>query len=129
MSLADEEALIRAFVVASRRARYLDLVASKKRRPKFLFRLAHFADLDPRFATRLHGVETSDHAVIARLKKLGAPDECYVISESSALDSLRMPLDEAVSKVVIYDMSSFVSSVPGRLAFLRNEDGYWICQR
>lgn len=128
MSLADEEALIRAFVVASRRTRYLDLVASKKRRPKFLLKLGHFADLDPRFATELHGVETSDHAVIARLKKLGAPDECYVISDS-ALDGLRLPLDEAVRKVVMYGMTSFVSSIPGRLAFFRNEEGYWICQR
>ena len=59
-----EEALVRAFFVPSKRARYLTLLGNPKRRRKILDRLNHHAadDLDPRFTTLLPSTTDIDLA-------------------------------------------------------------------
>jgi hypothetical protein len=52
-----------------------------------------------------------------RLRREGAPDACYCISESHDLDAKTLPLLEALREVVGRDMGTFLSGLPGRLAY------------
>jgi hypothetical protein len=66
----DEEATIRAFIVPNKRDRYVSLLSSEKRRPKFLDCLNHCHDIDQRYATAL----PSSADVPSLLRNHGAPD-------------------------------------------------------
>src|SRR5947209_446384 len=92
-------ALIDAFVLRSRHERYLALLRSARGRAKLRGALAHFGDLDPRYATRLSGAQDA-RAVAALLAARGAPATCYALSEDSALDDRDLPLEEALAAVV-----------------------------
>ena len=87
-----EEATIRAFIIPPRRTRWLESLASAKRRGRFLDRLNHCRDLDERYATPL----ASNADVVALLKARGAPKICYVLSATAALDGRELALAEAV---------------------------------
>ena len=87
-----EVATIRAFIIPPRRTRWLESLASAKRRGRFLDRLNHCRDLDERYATPL----ASNADVVALLKARGAPKICYVLSATAALDGRELALEEAV---------------------------------
>lgn len=109
------------FVVPSWRTRFRESLDSPKRRKKLRSQLAHFAHLDPRFAT---GVPSSEQATLAsKLRAKGAGDRCYLLSESSDLDGREMDLNDALAHVFgagSYD-ATFVSCLPGRLAYFHDE--------
>jgi hypothetical protein len=50
----EEEALIRAFVVASKQERYLGFIVNPKRRKKFVAALYHFDDFDRSWRVAIH---------------------------------------------------------------------------
>ena len=114
-------ALLNAFVRPERRARYLGLLASAKGRAKLRAQLAHFRDLDPRFAAPVPGGQ-GPAAIAALLVDRGAPPVCYVLSEDADLDGREMPLAEGLAAVVGRGMGTFLSCVPGRLAYFEGED-------
>ncbi len=117
-----EESLIRAFVRRERRPRLLELLGSSKGRAKLRASLAHFRDLDMRFA---HLVPPSNHharEIEATLRAKGAPDTCHVLSESAALDGREMPLGSALADIVGGGMGSFVSCIPGKLGYFESEE-------
>lgn len=64
-----EEAIIRAFITLARRIRWLESLASAKRRARMLDCLNHCRDLDERYATLL----PSNTDVVALLRSRGAP--------------------------------------------------------
>src|SRR2546426_1322176 len=116
-----EESLIRAFVRPERRPRLLELLGSSKGRAKLRASLAHFRDLDLRFAQL---VPPSNHHALeieATLRAKGAPDTCHVLSESAALDGRDMPLGSALAEIVGGGMGSFVSCIPGKLGYFESE--------
>lgn len=114
--------ILTAFVLAPKRDRLVTLLQTKKGRPKIRRALAHFRDLDPRYARRLGSGETSASAIFALLKARGAPANCYLLSEDSALDGHELPLQEALSEVVGKGMGTFISCIPGRLGYFEAED-------
>lgn len=114
-----EEATIRAFISPSRRARWLELLASLKRRPKFLDRLNHCRDFDERYYTPL----ASSANVVDVLTARGAPPTCYVISDSPNLDGREWPLAEAVVEAELCGWGTILCCVPGKLAFFYGEQG------
>src|SRR5258706_1294137 len=117
-----EASLIRAFVRPERRPRLLELLASSKGRAKLRSSLAHFRDLDMRFA---HLVPPSAHHardIEAALRAKGAPDICHVLSELAELDGRDMPLWTALAEIVGRGMGSFVSCIPGKLGNFESED-------
>ncbi len=114
-----EEALIRAFIVPFRRARWLESLASSKRRPKFLDRLNHCDDFDERYCTPLE----SNANVVAVLTARGAPDTCYVVSDSPDIDGRELPLAEAVGESELGGWGTILSCLPGRLAYFYGEKG------
>jgi hypothetical protein len=115
-----EEALIRAFIAPERRSRWLEALASAKRRAKQLDRLNHCRDLDDRYATAL----PSSADVVALLRARGAPETCYVLSDTRALDGREMPLAEAVPEAEAGGWGTLLGCVPGRLAYYYDECGF-----
>ena len=122
MSFVHESALFNAFVLPSRRDRYTNLLKTAKGRAKIRASLAHFRDLDPRFAQRLEPSNQANAAIAQELQRRGAPAESYIISEASELDGQTLPLMAALDAVVGNGIGAFISLVPGRLAYFEGEE-------
>jgi hypothetical protein len=119
--LEHSSAIVRSFVTPERRERYLGLLSSPRGREKLRHALAHFRDLDPRCARELpKGVHTPAE-IAALLRARGAPAECVLLAEDVALDGRRLPLGDALAAVIGRGMGTFISCVPGRLAFYEGE--------
>jgi hypothetical protein len=119
---AHEEGLIRAFVRPDRRARLLELLGTVKGRAKLRASLAHFADLDPRFARPVPVEKHHARDIEAILREKGAPDACHILCEASELDGRYMPLESALEQIVGKGMGSFVSCIPGKLGYFESEE-------
>ena len=117
-----EAAIVSAFILPERRARYLGLLETKRGRIKFREQLAHFRDLDPRFATAIPPGQQTARAIGAILRQHGAPGTCTIISESQELDNVVMELSAALSKVVGYGAGCIVSCLEGHLAYYEGEE-------
>jgi hypothetical protein len=124
-----ERGIIRAFIIPVRQDRYLEMLAKPKRRANFSTSLAHFKHLDMRHAVQIppHQQHTAEILQLLRLK--GAPETCYVLSEDSELDGREISLSEALEEVVGRGMGTFLSCLPGRLAYFEDEDQRWILER
>ncbi len=117
-----EESFIRAFVRSERRTRLLELLGSAKGRTKLRASLAHFRDLDMRFAQLVSSSKHDARDIEATLRAKGAPDTCHVLSESAALDGRDMLLASALAEIVGGGMGSFVSCIPGKLGYFESEE-------
>jgi hypothetical protein len=117
----EEEALIRAFVVKTKRDRLAELLSNPKRRWKATTSLAHFRDLDPRFVIQLRPNEHDADSVVRALRHLGAGETCHVISEIPELDGKRLPLKIALNEVIGHGMGTLLSCVPGALGYFEGE--------
>ena len=126
-----EEELIRSFFTPTKRQRYLDFVSKPKTRQKFLLELAHFKSLDPRYLLTIPPNKQHPKDIALILTQKGAPPLCWVTSEDSRLDGKEMPLLEALGDVVGRQMGTFLSCIPGRLAYFEGEDmgARWILER
>jgi hypothetical protein len=120
-----EEELIKAFFVPTKRERYLEMIAKPKDREKFLRELGNFKALDPRYATP---VRVNPAGLAALLKEKRVPHVCWVVSENPAIDGKSMSVDDALVELG-RDMGTFLSFVPGKLAYFEDEDGHWILER
>jgi hypothetical protein len=119
--LEHSSALVEAFIAPERRARYVTLLQSPTGRAKLRARLAHLRDLDPRFALRVAPTAHTASDLAALLVARGAPSDCVLLAEDSALDGERMPLLDALAAIVGRGIGAFVSCIPGRLAFYEGE--------
>lgn len=124
-----ERLLIRSFIIKERQNRYIEFLSRPKRRKDLTKTIAHFKHLDLRFVVPIppHQRHVSDFLKI--LKAKGAPKNCYVISESDEMDGKEMPLLTAFESVVGQGMGTFLSCLPGRLAYFEDEDQRWILER
>lgn len=129
--MTPEQALFHAFVVPAKRQRYTELVETKRGRDKICFSLDHFRDLDPRFCRRIDPAEHNVPDILRILKSLGAPSDCYVISSDKELDKRQMDLREALNEVVGRGQGTFISCVPGELAYFEGEERKerYVCHR
>ena len=119
------------FIVPEKRARYLALLESTSGRKKILNGLNHCPDLDPRFASRIPGNQSSAESIEAMLLQKGAPDTCYVMSDNPDIDGRELSLTKALSETVGMDAGTFVSCLPGKLGYFEMEgfDGRYILER
>jgi hypothetical protein len=124
-----EESLVRAFILPQRRERYLEMIAKPKRRQVFAESLAHFKHLDMRFAVRIPPNQQHANDIAKILKSKGAPATCCAFSEWSEIDGRVISLDEALKTIVGGGMGTFLSCIPGRLAYFEDEDERWILER
>lgn len=114
-----EAATICAFIAPARRARWLESLASIKRRRCILDRLNHCLDVDDRYATPL----PSNADVLALLTANGAPATCYVLSAGATLDARELPLSQAILDAELGGWGTLISCLPGRLAYYYGECG------
>ena len=124
-----EEALVKAFILPVRQERYLDFLKSPKKRAKFLAQFAHFKHLNPKFVVRIPGIQQNPISLLKLLTGKGAGPSCWVMSEDSALDGKEMDLEDALIEIIGRQMGTFLSCIPGRLAFFEDEDGRYILER
>jgi hypothetical protein len=126
-----EEQFARCFIVPRKRARYLTLLESKRGRAKLLNGFNHCRDLDPRFAKEIPTGQQSANSIEALLRRKGAPDTCYVISDNRDIDGKEMSLPDALLETVGMDVGTLISCVPGKLAYFESEafDGRYILER
>lgn len=117
----DEAAFVDAFVAPQRRERWKLKLASARRRAEFLRDLDHGDDY---VAAARRAIPPSEHdarSIAARLRALGAPPECRVLSSRRAWDGRAMALDEALELVVGAGFGAVLACVPGRVAFVERE--------
>jgi len=124
-----EEALVRAFIIPQRQSRYFELLPNPRRRRDVTRELAHFKHVDTRFAVSIPSSQSGYAGILGILKSKGAPETCYAISEDGELDGKELRLSESLKKIVGYGMGTFLSCLPGRLAYFEDEDERWILER
>jgi hypothetical protein len=93
-----------------------------KRRKEVRDLLSHSVRLDPRCCRHLAGHESLPDAAQAVLKKLGAPERCFVIAAHREVDGCEMPLGEALEAVARTCDAAFISCLPGRLGLYTYEE-------
>lgn len=124
-----EEKLVRAFFLPQRQERYLDLLSRPHRRKSVTTQLAHFKHIDTRCAFEVPK-DLHRAADVARfLKAKGAPDICYAVSEDDDIDGKEISLVEALKAIFGRGIGTFLSCLPGKLAYFEDEDDRWILER
>ena len=116
-----EQAMVKAFIIIRKQQRWLDFLADPKRRKDILRTLPHLKDLDERFLLRVPAPQ-SISVILEMLKDRGAPEQCYVVSESVSLDARTLPLREALELIVARETGTLVLCIPGRLGYFEGED-------
>jgi hypothetical protein len=124
-----EEATLRAFIRRTRVERYVALLRTRTRRKK-LIREIHDLDLDSRFVFTVAPNDQTPERVYELLRRCGAPEDCYVMSESD-LDGGWMDLQDALDETVATGTATLISCIPGELAYYEGEDMHlrYILQR
>lgn len=104
-----------------KQSRWLELLPNPKRRNIFLHRLTDDRDFNPKFRVAIIPSQQNPDCVERILKQNGAPEKCYVISESPNIDGKEMPLREAIEEVLGYGLGSLLSCIPGSLVYYEGE--------
>lgn len=128
MRLDIEEAILRGFIRRERVDRWVALLKSKPRRNKLRGELAHRFEFDGRYMRALSREEDSVQGLYALLRELGAPEDCYLMSEGG-YDGSEMELLEALELVYATGTGTVISCVPGKLAYYEGEDWRIILER
>jgi hypothetical protein len=123
-----ETQLIRAFILPQRQSRYLELLPNPRRRKDVTRELAHFKHIDPRriVPQPTNKMHTAD--ILETLRTKGALEKCFAISEDDDLDGKELLLSEALKAIVGRGIGTFLSCIPGRLAYFEDEDGRFILE-
>ena len=124
-----ERGLMLSFIPPERRNRYLELIARPKRRQDIVESLAHFKHLDVRYLIPIPGSQSRASEILRLLRSKGAPETCYALSEASELDGREIPLSEGLAFIVGRGIGTFLSCIPGKLAYFEDEDQRWILER
>lgn len=121
-----EEAFIKSFVRATRQERFLSFLSNFRKRQKFINEFNHLRQnfLAPEFLAVLTGKQSLPPSVYDALRKLGAPERCWVMG--GRYDAEERELLEALEG----SGDGFVlSCIPGKLAYLKTEDDEYILHR
>jgi hypothetical protein len=124
-----ERQLVLSFIIPARQSRYLELLGNPKRRKDITRTFCHFKHVDMRYAAELPPRHRLAPEILKLLKSKGAPDSCYALSESDDLDGKETPLADALSFIVGRGIGTFLSCIPGKLAYFEDEDNRWILER
>jgi hypothetical protein len=116
-----EQAMVKAFIVTRKQQRWLDFLAKSKRRQDVLRTLPHLKDLDEQFLLRVPAPQ-STAVILEMLQQRGAPEQCYVVSQSAALDARTLPLEQALGSIIGMSPGTLISCIPGRLGYFEGED-------
>jgi len=124
-----EQKLVSSFIMPERRARYLELLEKPKRRKDVTRSLAHFKHLDMRYVVPITPREQNESDILRLLREKGAPENCYALSEDDELDGREVSLADALKEIVGRGFGTFLSCIPGKLAYFEDEEDRWILER
>ena len=124
-----EEKLVKAFFLKERRERYLLGLANPRKRRKITDEFCHFKHLDLRFSVPIVPSQQNPAGIYGLLRKFGAPDVCWVVSDELELDARTINLKEALDEIVGRTFATFLCCIDGKLAYFENEDDRWIIRR
>jgi hypothetical protein len=116
-----EPAFVKAFIKREKWARYLQLLANRRRREEILVRLNHKLDYLPAFAMEVPEDQDYPEALERLLQSRGAPAMCHVLVYGLRIDGREVPLREALDTICMHMYGSVLSCVPGHLAYYRPE--------
>ena len=116
-----ETAFVKTFILREKWARYLQLLANRKRREEILIRLNHKLDYLPALAVEVPEEQDYPEALEQLLLARGAPATCHVLVNGLRIDGREVPLREALNTVCLHMYGSVLSCIPGQLAFYRPE--------
>jgi hypothetical protein len=85
--------------------------------------------LDPRYIVHIPSSQQNPADISILLKKSGAADDCWVVSDELELDARRMNLNEVLGEIVGRTSATFLCCIDGKLAYFENEEGRWILHR
>ena len=105
------------------------LLGDPRLRRKFLDRLAHATDFDPKYRLPIPSSKLFFENIAVELRKRHSPNIVYAISEDPALDQKELPLVEALEQIVGRGMGTVLSCIPRSLAFVETEDERFILER
>jgi hypothetical protein len=84
--------------------------------------------LDPRYIVPIAPREQHVPEILRLLKTKGAPEICYALSEDDDLDGKEFVLADALKEIVGRGIGTFLSCIPGKLAYFEDEDCRWILE-
>jgi hypothetical protein len=117
---SDHEKGLALFVGLRHRNRFRESFTNPRRRDKLRRNLAQFP-IDPRFTDEVESKQREK--LESALRDRGAPELCYLLSEDSTLDGREMLLSDALVEMDAgSELPTFLSCIPGRLAYFRGED-------
>jgi hypothetical protein len=119
----------RAFILPTKRERYLGFLSNKKGRTKFRLELAHFKSLNPMYIVPILPSHQNPSSIAKILAAKGAGSKCWVMSEDPQFDGQEMELDAALRETIGRGMGTIISCIPGKLAYFEDEDFRCILQR
>jgi len=128
-SVNHEEVLVKASIAPRRQVRYLGFVANPKARDRFLNELGHFKQLNPKYIVNIPPSESDLAGITKLLKAKGAGDRCWVLSANRTIDGHEVDLQDALEATLGSGLGTFLSCLPGRLAYFEDEDVYCILER
>jgi hypothetical protein len=93
-------------------------------------KLSHFRWLDERFANTIPSSTAHTAAEIAALlRRKEAGERVWVISQRGEIDGQELGLDAALQTIWGTDWGTFLSCVPGKLAYFNEEEGSFLLER
>jgi hypothetical protein len=118
---SDVEMLL-PFLREDRRSRWRELFPRPRGRKKLLATLWNGDDLDRDLLVKVDPSERSVEQLSVRLRSLGAPTMCHLISARSNLDGQDLDLISALRLVLNLAPGTIICCVPGKLAYYENDD-------
>lgn len=118
---SDVEMLL-PFLREDRRSRWRELFPRPKGRKKLLATLWNGDDLDRNLLMKVDHSERSVEQLSVRLRSLGAPATCHLISARPNMDGKDLDLISALRLVLNLAPGTIICCVPGKLAYYENDD-------
>ena len=118
---SDVEMLL-PFLREDRRSRWRELFPRPKGRKKLLGTLWNGDDLDRNLLIKVDPSERTIQQLSSRLRSLGAPTMCHLISARANLDGKDLDLISALRMVLNLAPGTIICCLPGKLAYYENDD-------
>ena len=112
----------KAFLEKNARRRFLFLLKSKKGRRKILSDLDHRITFDRRFCHKIPNSCQSSQNILEILRRKGAKENCYAISQLPSLDESTLDLRDALDLAVGSGTGTILCCIIGRLAYYEGEE-------
>ena|SRR5687768_10041498 len=124
-----ESKVIERFVIKTKRDRYLTFIKSEKTRPKFINDLSHINFLREDLFDKVEG--NGYEFIKQRIKLLGNPKDCYVISENQRIDKKRLDIDTALTETIGADQGTLLVFGDAEILYSEAEglNNRWISKR